>query len=265
VSGAGAPKVSIITPTFGRETFLPFAHQCFRSQTYANLEWLILDDSPAPSRYLAGVADPRIRYSHSPERLRIGGKRNRLIAQARGEIIVHFDDDDYYAPRYVERMVERLDRGFDFVKLSGWYLYCAPYRVFGYWDLNAIEGRCHLWSASRPPSRGRLRKADRAVFADNYLGYGFSYAFRRKVWEARPFPDGVDWNEDAPFALAARGAFRFHHFRDIGGLCLHILHRGNVSRCFPQYKLPSFVLRWLFPAPFIAGIEAADPARLGSP
>lgn len=246
-----AEKVSVITPTFGREQFLPLAHRSFLAQTYPNLEWLILDDSPAPSAYLRGVDDPRIRYSHSADRLRIGRKRNRLIAQADGDIIVQFDDDDFYSPKYVDRMVSRLNEGFDFVKLSGWFLYCVPYRALGYWDLTVTEGWHHVWSPAEGPADVYVNETNNANFAHNYLGYGFSYVFRKKVWEATPFPDDVDWNEDVPFALAADRAFRLHHFRDVGGLCLHILHRGNISRCFPQYRLPALILRLVFSAKVI--------------
>ncbi len=245
----GAPKVSIITPTFNRERFLPLAHRCFLSQTYPDLEWLVLDDSPAPSAYLRALSDPRIRYHHSGERFSIGRKRNRLIAEAAGDIIVQFDDDDYYSPRYVARMVARLNEGFDLVKLSGWFLYSVPYRSFGYWDLTVKEGRHHRWSPQEgPPTVIVVRASTDPAVANNHLGYGFSYVFRKKVWEAIPFSDDAHWNEDTPFAVAADKAFRLLHFKDRRGLCLHILHEGNISRSFPQYRLPSFLLRWFFSA-----------------
>jgi glycosyltransferase involved in cell wall biosynthesis len=241
-------KVSIITPTYRREKFLPLAHRAVVAQTYGNFEWLILDDSASPSAYMAGVQDPRIRYRHSPERLKIGRKRNDLIAAASGSIIVHFDDDDYYAPTYVERMVARVKHGFDFVKLSGWYLYATPYRALGYWDLNRIVGSYHVWSPSKPIGKGRLTRSTDARMESDYLGFGFSYIYRRHVWEHHRFGDDVHAGEDFPFALAAREAFRIDHFRELRGLCLHILHAGNTSRCFPQYSLPSFLLHLIFPA-----------------
>ena len=75
---------------------------------------------------------------------------------------------------------------------------------------------------------------------NNHLGFGFSYVFRKKVWEAIPFSDdSVHWNEDTPFAVAADKVFRLLHFKDRRGLCLHVLHEGNISRSFPQYRLPS--------------------------
>lgn len=216
-------KVSIVTPTYGRERFLALAHRTVAAQTYSDFEWLVLDDSPAPSAYMQSLSDPRIRYRHTGERMKVGRKRNELVAATTGDIVVHFDDDDYYAPTYVERMARRLESGYDFVKLSGWYLYTVAQGAAAYWDTR------------------------RSVEA-NRFGYGFSYAYRRSVWERTPFPEDVHGGEDYPFARAARAAFRFADYRDVRGICLHVVHRNNMSRCFPQYRVPSFALRWIFPA-----------------
>ena len=37
-----------------------------------------------------------------PEELgTLGGRRNWMLRNATGEVVLHFDDDDYYAPHYV--------------------------------------------------------------------------------------------------------------------------------------------------------------------
>ncbi len=45
---------------------------------------------------VAGV--PGVRYLQLPQRASIGAKRNLACAEARGELIAHWDDDDWYAP-----------------------------------------------------------------------------------------------------------------------------------------------------------------------
>ena len=45
-----------------------------------------------------------------PESITIGAKRNALCAAVKGEIIAHFDDDDFYGLHYIERMVSFMDR-----------------------------------------------------------------------------------------------------------------------------------------------------------
>ncbi len=95
------PRVSIITPTMNRQSFLPALWDCVRAQSFEDIEWLIHDGSPQPAIF-SGIGDPRVRYRHVPRPTSIGAKRNDLCRVARGEIIVHFDDDDYYSPHYVQ-------------------------------------------------------------------------------------------------------------------------------------------------------------------
>ena len=74
--------VSIITPTYGRDPFLKSCHQFVSWQSWPNVEWLVLDDSRAPSEYLSPMSrDGRITYIHSGQRMSIGAKRNHRQQQ----------------------------------------------------------------------------------------------------------------------------------------------------------------------------------------
>lgn len=226
------PRVSIITPTLGREAFLPLAHACVQSQTWPDVEWLVFDDSPQPSAYLNPRAARNLIYIYSQDSFAVGEKRNILIEQSKGDIIVHFDDDDFYAPHYVETLMGWLDEGADFVKLSAWYLHSRSLRRSGYWDC-ATGGPHHRWSRGGARFVAENTPPDEA----NLLGYGFSYAYRRAVWDAvGPFP-AVNAMEDTPFAQAARERFRFMARPDQTGLCLHTLHEDSTSLCLPQQEL----------------------------
>lgn len=245
-----SPLVSIVTPSWQREDFLPLCHARIQAQSWPEIEWLVFDDSPRPSAYLQPLAGPRLKYFYSASRYAIGEKRNILAEHAAGDFIVHFDDDDFYAPAYVERMVAALAAGADFVKLSGWFLYSAVHRRFGYWD-TARGGSHHRWGRQ---TAGYVETPDAPAADDNLLGYGFSYAYRRSVWEAVRFPP-VNASEDAPFARAARERFRFAALADEEGLCLHTLHARSTSLCLPQYELPPILLDRLFGpdvAPYVA-------------
>jgi glycosyltransferase involved in cell wall biosynthesis len=129
-------RVSIITPTRGRQALLPRLWDCVRAQTVKDIEWLIFDDdSPQPASF-EWTRDPLVSYRHEAGRKTIGEKRNDLCAAAKGEIIVHFDDDDYYGPRYIEGMVSFMtEKNADFVKLFGFFLYQEASDTFAYWDL----------------------------------------------------------------------------------------------------------------------------------
>ena len=58
-------RISVITPTFGRERYLPGLYRNFAEQTHADRELLIHDDSAAPSAFFAALGDPRVSYVHA--------------------------------------------------------------------------------------------------------------------------------------------------------------------------------------------------------
>jgi glycosyltransferase involved in cell wall biosynthesis len=107
------PFVSVLTPTYNRRRFIPTAIRCFKAQEYPmkRMEWIILDDGTDKVKDLfdAAIADglTNIRYVALPdgEKLPIGAKRNRLNEMATGEIVVAWDDDDYYPPVRVNKAV----------------------------------------------------------------------------------------------------------------------------------------------------------------
>lgn len=238
--------MSIITPTRNRARFLPHALACVQSQTWPRIEWLVDDDSPAPDPFMQAVADPRLRYCHSPERRTIGAKRNRLIVQAQGDIIAHFDDDDFYSPDYIAHLVQVLQHSeADFAKLTGWFAYSPVYDRLAYCDLENIGGLHWAWSGGPMRRQEFGEAATRRSPSDDYLSFGFSYVFRRSVWQQAPFPE-IDWNEDGVFAKAAMKTCRMVFVQDPKGLCMHIVHRSNSSVCYPQYLFPNALFGHLF-------------------
>jgi glycosyltransferase involved in cell wall biosynthesis len=241
------PRVSIVTPTFNRSHYLPLLTKCVLNQTVSDFEWLILDDSPHPSKFMQGLSDPRIIYEHTDEKTAIGSKRNRLIEKSRARTIAHFDDDDFYGAEYLAKMISAMDENrMDMVKLVGFFLYNKLYKTLGYWDLTTKLGPHWVWSAD-PPSLVTLTDAHESDFKDNHLGFGFSYLFRKTVWNSAPFPE-VDFNEDVTFTLKALQRFRLMGVHDDQCTCIHILHGANISRCLPQYVMPHFLLHTLFPS-----------------
>ena len=240
------PLVSVVTPTYGREALLPAAYRCFASQDAADMEWIVLDDSDAPSAFFAQLDDPRVRYRHLPSRLTIGEKRNIANDMALADVIAHFDDDEYYAPRYLRTMLSSIyAQQADFSKLSAFFLYSHVYRKFGYWDLMQKEGPHLRWSRA-PMTVVTIEPGD-AAFANNHFGYGFSYCYRKSIWAGQPFLHR-QFNEDGEFIMSAlaRGT-RVALVQDSAGLCVHVLHQSNASISFPQYVMPEVFVRRLFP------------------
>jgi len=101
------PLITCIMPTYGRERFLPQAISYFRRQDYPNKELLILDDSATePDIEVPDSGD--IVFVHLRRRMILGEKRNLCCELARGAIIAHWDDDDWFAPTRLSLQVTPL-------------------------------------------------------------------------------------------------------------------------------------------------------------
>ncbi len=245
------PLVSIITPTHNRARYLSRLYECIRRQKSVDFEWHILDDSTERSSEAQSwtMNDPRVDYEHESSRRLMGEKRNELCRRAKGKIIAMLDDDDYYAPHYLTQMLSVMkEREVDFVKLYGFFLYYVEGGVFAYWDMT---------SRIIPPPDPRSAPAFKSVQlpVSEALGFGFTYVFKKKVWDAVNFPEwhpGMleeekNWNEDGKFITEAIKQFELAGIQDTGCSCIHTIHAANSSRSWPEHLLPGFLLPRLFP------------------
>jgi hypothetical protein len=129
----------------------------------------------------------------------------------------------------------------DMINLRGWYLYDYRTDFFGYWNLNNKDGLHYSCSGTGLS----IKIFDEGELKNNEFGFGFSYAFKKKIWEEIKFPD-INWNEDGEFSSKVREKFKVSGIYD-KGTCLHFLHVGSTSCCFPQYHLPSITVNNIFP------------------
>ena len=124
------PMVSIVTPTYNRRRFIPSLIKMVQTQTYPRdrMEWVVYDDGQEEVRDLFEAARdnlPKLYFIWSDEKMTLGEKRNRLNQDAKGEIIVAMDDDDFYFPTRVEEAVKTLQSnpGFRLAGSSEVYMY----------------------------------------------------------------------------------------------------------------------------------------------
>jgi glycosyltransferase involved in cell wall biosynthesis len=194
---------------------------------------------------MASLSDKRVTYVHDPSTMTVGDKRNLLVERSRGQYIVHFDDDDYYAPDYVSYMLTMATQlNAELVKLSAFFLFHINCHTYAYCDLRITDGLHFTWS--KDFLRGHVIRADcNSFLADNSLGYGFSYVYKRILWEGHHF-SSLDWDEDRTFAKQINSS-RVIALPDTVGLCIHMLHPDNLSSCFPQFILPEFLALKSFP------------------
>ncbi len=234
-------KVSVIVPTYNRTEYYSRLYQCFQHQTYDDRELLIYDDSAERSSYFDEKGQENVKYFYSEQRLTIGEKRNFLIEKAEGEVIVHFDDDDYYSPQYIDFMINLLGDKYDLAKLSGWFIYQVENKFLGYWDTDNDTEDCYLVAPSRPVQPVYLSEK-----ASSLTGFGFSYIYKKALYEKVQYK-AINFGEDNQFMLDCfEQGYELQYADDPGGLVLHIIHLSNTSRVFPQYMLPAHLVTQLF-------------------
>jgi glycosyltransferase involved in cell wall biosynthesis len=193
------PFVSCIMPTRNRRSFVGQAIWYFLRQDYPRKELIILDDGEDAVADLV-PADERIRYVRLDRRLPLGAKRNCACALARGELIAHWDDDDWMAPHRLSLQVrELLASGADVCGAGALLHYCLDSAAA--WLYRPLPGE------QRRPAGGTL-------------------LYRRSTWAAQPFPE-LSSGEDSAF-VARLPSERLHAISDTS-FYVAILHGSNTA------------------------------------
>lgn len=218
-------RVSIVSPTMAtRQLYHESLWRCYNETTWLDKELVVYETyEQSPSSFFREKAktDSRIIFvtlrRAAGTDFTVGLKRNMTLHLASGEFIVNFDDDDLYAPCYVERIVgEMQKKGLMGVTLSAWYNYYVG------------QGRCTF---SDPSCWGEW--VNDPTELDNILyGYGFSYSHRRAPALTYPYPN-KGFAEDAPFFLNLRrlyGDAKVILWKDTEGMCVHIMHHANTAQ-----------------------------------
>ena len=101
--------VSVVMPNFNGARFIDQAIRSALTQTYGDLELIIVDDASTDGSHdiIAARAreDPRIRSFHHADRSGPAAARNRAIAEARGRYIAFLDSDDAWEPSKLARQI----------------------------------------------------------------------------------------------------------------------------------------------------------------
>jgi glycosyltransferase involved in cell wall biosynthesis len=101
--------VSVLIPVYNVETFVEEAIQSITSQTYQNLEIIVIDDASTDNTYkiieTLTKQDCRIKLYKNEKNLKIVKTLNRALTLATGEYIVRMDGDDISIPDKVEKQL----------------------------------------------------------------------------------------------------------------------------------------------------------------
>lgn len=190
-------------PTANRQKYIPFALNHFLAQDYPNTELIIIDDGKESIAALL-PDDSRIKYFYVEPLGTIGAKRNYACNKANGEIIMHWDDDDWYAADWISKQV-------GFLLSSGA-------------DISGIEHTHFFSPVTDTLWTGTAMNRNNPSNPDQWLN-GATLAYWKSFWFTHPFKD-LQTGEDDNF-IRSSGAKVFAH-EYIDGF-VAVLHPNNTT------------------------------------
>jgi glycosyltransferase involved in cell wall biosynthesis len=208
------PLVSAIMPTRGRREFAHSALCCYLNQSYSEKELVICDDEDNPSFEESRIESLRacgwqVQYTRVDPGKTIAAKRNRCCRMATGEIIIHFDSDDWSSTDRIADQVERM-------KL--WRKAVSGYHSMLFYD--AAAGSVAKYESN-------------AAYA-----LGTSLCYSKQFWSLHPFNEYQRIEEDNTFVGDARNAHQLISV-DAGLQMVARIHDDNtapkpIERYMPQ-------------------------------
>jgi glycosyltransferase involved in cell wall biosynthesis len=153
----GDPLVSCIMVTRGVIPILRHSVECYRRQTYAERELIVVCDNHAEEveRYFRSINCKNAKVVRVPAGigLTLGDLRNIGISRAQGQLIAQWDDDDLSDPNRLAIAVRVLcDKEIDVagVFLSSWVFWWPARRLICISTERAWEGTMVAWRGSVP-------------------------------------------------------------------------------------------------------------------
>ena len=185
-------------PTRRRRQWVSLAIASYLAQTYKKTELLILQDEGDGLQDLV-TSDHRIRLFTVRERYRVGWKRNWLCERASGQLIIHWDDDEW---NHRDRITEQLADVGAHPEAAVW-----GFRSLHFWDTTTKQ----------------------AWLYDGRLDYalGTTLCYRRDWWAVNRFQN-EQVGEDTEFVKRAVRQGKLFS-RPSGGLMVARNHGANTS------------------------------------
>lgn len=189
---------SVIIPAYNCENFIIEAIQSALSQTYQNIEVLIIDDCSTDSTYericAIAKADFRIIPLQNPHNMGVARTRNYGFQKATGSYIALLDGDDLWLPDKLQKQISQLEA-------SGADICCTAYSLID--EKSQPTGKCFI--PPKKPSFSRLRK-------QNFIGCSTAL-FRRQIIEQIQMRPEFSHEDYAFWLEAAQAGFQITAIR----------------------------------------------------
>ena len=195
-----------------KESHLKEAVSSILNQTFADFEFLIVNDSPQNAdldKIINSFDDKRIRYFKNDKNLGIAASRNRLLELAQGEYIAVMDHDDISLPERLAKQVQFLETHPDIGVVSCCYQRIPDNKIknLPLADLDIKYSFFTRCAILHPASMFR-----KEILADHQINYNKTFT---------PAEDYALWCSLVPFTRFANLPDILFHYRQ---------HPGNTSK-----------------------------------
>lgn len=206
--------ISVVVPVYNAERWLERCVDSVLGQTHPELELILVDDGSTDGSGVLcdgfAARDTRVRVVHKAN-AGVSAARNDGIEAARGEWLAFCDNDDFYAPGMLSRLLEL----------------CLAH------DADIAQCVCVRGTAENLPTPPPLPPrifTGREMLEDFYTRasiYVWDKLYRRRVWDGVRFPVGSYTDEDQHVVHHLLGAAR-RVVSTREALYYHYIHPGSV-------------------------------------
>lgn len=210
---ANTPLVSVLMPVYNGEKYIKEAMDSILNQTYADFEFLIINDGSTDTteQIIKSYEDSRIRYKKNETNLKLIATLNKGIELCIGKYIVRMDADDISALDRIEKQVAFIEE-------------------------NPDVGLCGTWFTSFDQNSQGLsqykEQHDEILFKMLYQCHFChpSLIIRKKVFEELeiPFDKNFIHAEDYELYFRLSTKWKFHNLQE--SLIKYRIHNSSVSR-----------------------------------
>lgn len=205
--------VSVITPTYNRESTLLRTINSVLNQTYTNFEYIIVDDCSTDNtkRLVKEIDDERLKYIKLDKNRGANAARNEGIRQAQGKYISFLDSDDQFTPEHLIKIVSVLEE--------------APSQVGGVYtsERHVKNNKCVDINSAK------LELSNSKQVIHDYPAGGFSgLTFRAEIFNTVGLLDeSLRAFQDREFLVRLLMKYELHPISD--NLVIYNIHEGRLS------------------------------------
>jgi len=193
--------VSVVITTYNREKSIGRAVESVLSQTYKNIELIIVDDGSidgTKETIRPYLLDQRVRYIYEDNKGCADAMNNGIVA-AKGKYIAILDSDDFWCDKNkIEKQVDFLEKNTDYVLVGGGAI------------MTDQKGK-EIVSYLLPEDDADIRKE---ILVNNVFAH-VTVLFKKEAWEKVGGYDKNYWMEDWDLLLKMGRVGKLHNIQEI--------------------------------------------------